>query len=385
MKKIKKFVCIILSVSILTLSFLMIDVIAAVTGSLGINETNITWSFDESTCILSVTGSGRMKNLNVSNGFSGQAKSVEQIIITGDIENIGSYCFGLCTSLVSISIPESITEIGNNSFLYCENIQNVYYSGTRVQWEAIDISQEGNEYLLKANIYYQEESHSCSFGSWTVINEPTCVSEGTKIRFCSCGKNDKEEIPATGEHSFKWITVASPTCTTDGIETQFCAVCNTTGESKTINKTGHKKGEWEDINMPTCTESGLKAVKCVECGEILDEQTILPTGHSFGAWKTTVNETEEHDGEEQRTCKSCKLVEKRVIDNIQSSDNEKITVGDTDGNGKVTATDARMVLQVVAGLKNINEINFNNADVNEDGKISSVDARMILQIVAGIR
>ncbi|MBQ8765726.1 MAG: leucine-rich repeat protein [Clostridia bacterium] len=383
MKRIEKFVCIILSVTILTLSYLMIDVSAAVTGNLGVNETNITWSFDESTCILTVTGSGKMKSLNSSNGFSGRAKSVKQIIITGDIENIGSYCFGMCTSLVSISIPESITEIGNNSFLYCENLQTVYYAGTKAQWEAIEISQEGNEYLSKANINYQEEAHTCSFGSWSVISEPTCVSAGTKIRFCSCGKDEKEEIPVTGEHTFVWKTETSPTCTTDGIETQFCAVCNTTGESKTINKTGHKKGEWEDINTPTCTESGMKAVKCIECGEILDQQTILPTGHSFGAWKITVKETEEHDGEEQRTCKSCKLVETRVVDNIESKNDGLF--GDVNNDGNVKASDARLVLQVVAGLKNTNEINFENADVNDDDKITSVDARMILQIVAGIK
>lgn len=56
--------------------------------------------------------------------------------------------------------------------------------------------------------------------------------------------------------------------------------------------------------------------------------------------------------------------------------------GDADNNNKITAIDARMILQHVANIKTIDDIS--RADVNGDGKISAVDARMVLQIVAGI-
>ena len=61
------------------------------------------------------------------------------------------------------------------------------------------------------------------------------------------------------------------------------------------------------------------------------------------------------------------------------------TKGDVDGNGVVTAIDARLVLQYVAGLKT--EADFNNAagaDVNGKDGITAIDARMILQMVAGL-
>ena len=60
--------------------------------------------------------------------------------------------------------------------------------------------------------------------------------------------------------------------------------------------------------------------------------------------------------------------------------------GDADGNGEVAATDARMVLQVVAGLKDESFIkNKDNVDLIADGKLQATDARMILQMVAGLQ
>lgn len=59
--------------------------------------------------------------------------------------------------------------------------------------------------------------------------------------------------------------------------------------------------------------------------------------------------------------------------------------GDVNDDGIVAATDARMILQVVAGLKEKSFIkNFDNADVIADGELRATDARKILQIVAGL-
>lgn len=57
--------------------------------------------------------------------------------------------------------------------------------------------------------------------------------------------------------------------------------------------------------------------------------------------------------------------------------------GDVNGDGKVAAADARMILQVVAELKEKSLIkNFDNADVVADGVLRATDARKILQIIA---
>ncbi len=59
--------------------------------------------------------------------------------------------------------------------------------------------------------------------------------------------------------------------------------------------------------------------------------------------------------------------------------------GDANGDGKVTAVDARAILQYVAGTKGENEVvDKKYMDVNGDGKVSAIDARWVLRMVAGL-
>ncbi len=58
-------------------------------------------------------------------------------------------------------------------------------------------------------------------------------------------------------------------------------------------------------------------------------------------------------------------------------------IGDANGDGEVSALDARYILQYVAGLKDMYDINTITADLNGDGEVSALDARIVLQMVAG--
>ena len=58
--------------------------------------------------------------------------------------------------------------------------------------------------------------------------------------------------------------------------------------------------------------------------------------------------------------------------------------GDVNDDGNITAVDARIILQIVAGVKEETDFIKSIGDVNFDGKISAVDARIVLQVVAGI-
>ncbi len=72
-----------------------------------------------------------------------------------------------------------------------------------------------------------------------------------------------------------------------------------------------------------------------------------------------------------------------TVDSIAYEEIE-IEAGDVNCDGEVTAVDARVILQYVAGL--IDEYDFYAfyADVNNDGEITALDARVILQQVAGL-
>lgn len=56
--------------------------------------------------------------------------------------------------------------------------------------------------------------------------------------------------------------------------------------------------------------------------------------------------------------------------------------GDVNGDGNITAIDARKILQLVAGIEKAEDQTL--YDVNGDGKVAAIDARIVLQIVAGL-
>lgn len=58
---------------------------------------------------------------------------------------------------------------------------------------------------------------------------------------------------------------------------------------------------------------------------------------------------------------------------------EKASKGDIDGDGKVTATDARLALRAAVGLENLTEAQIKAADMDNDGKITAADSRAILE------
>lgn len=78
--------------------------------------------------------------------------SLLNINIPEKVISIGIDTFYDCSSLTDITISESVTSIGNSAFNGCESLTNVNYTGNESKWNAIDISNAGNDYMLNANI-----------------------------------------------------------------------------------------------------------------------------------------------------------------------------------------------------------------------------------------
>ena len=73
-----------------------------------------------------------------SSAFSG-CTSLTSLTIPDSVTSIGKYAFRGCTSLTSVTIPNSVTSIGDYAFENCTNLTKVNYSGTVSQWKAIKI------------------------------------------------------------------------------------------------------------------------------------------------------------------------------------------------------------------------------------------------------
>jgi len=79
--------------------------------------------------------------------------SLETVKLGEKVSEIGSTAFFDCFRLKSITIPASVESIGIAAFSGCENLKDVYFVGTRSQWEKIQIA-DNNDPLLNATIHF---------------------------------------------------------------------------------------------------------------------------------------------------------------------------------------------------------------------------------------
>jgi hypothetical protein len=79
-------------------------------------------------------------------------------VIPEGVTEIGSWALGECKSLESITIPSSVKEIAGYAFENCSALKDVYYCGSKLDWEKIKIGKYGNE-KLNGSIFQRAKIH----------------------------------------------------------------------------------------------------------------------------------------------------------------------------------------------------------------------------------
>ena len=82
--------------------------------------------------------------------------SLKSIGIPIGVKYIDNGVFFGCTALESISLPDSIVAIYTEVFRDCTSLREIYFAGTKEQWNAIKV-YEDNDALKTANIYFAGE------------------------------------------------------------------------------------------------------------------------------------------------------------------------------------------------------------------------------------
>ena len=115
---------------------------------------NLTWTFDEEIGTLTISGTGAMIDYERKKApwWSAYSKQVKHILFEGNITHIGSNAFHNCTSLLSVSIPNTLRTIGTDAFSVCTSLKSVYITDL-VAWCNIEFA---NTHLLAcgADLYY---------------------------------------------------------------------------------------------------------------------------------------------------------------------------------------------------------------------------------------
>ena len=234
-----------------------------------------------------------------SDAFSG-CSSLTSVTIPEGVTSIDSGVFYGCSSLTSVMIPESVTSIGNSAFSGCSSLKHMYYGGSNLQWEKVQI-ESNNEPLTNATIHY--DSTHIHNPEYTPGKAATCTEAGNREYWhclvcdtyftdedCTQGTDAASVVlPALG-HSMTKTSAKSATCTEDGNNAYYtCGNCHavfkdargeqeTTIQAEIVPALGHDMTKVEAV-APTYTSTGNNEYyTCSRCGKVFkDEQGEIET------------------------------------------------------------------------------------------------------------
>ena len=121
----KKVISLFLSLAMLLSIVSVVDFSAFAYVKTGKCGTNVTYSLDTETGVLTISGTGYMKDYSGKNSPFYYNSSVKSVIIENGVTSIGNQAFYGCASLTSITIPNSVTSIGSYAFTGCVSLKSV--------------------------------------------------------------------------------------------------------------------------------------------------------------------------------------------------------------------------------------------------------------------
>jgi hypothetical protein len=87
---------------------------------------NVTWEFDEVSGKLTISGTGAMYDFDEAPWFA-YSPSIKSAVIDEGVTTLGSRSFEAHDALASISIPSTLTQIGNYAFKECSSLHTINF------------------------------------------------------------------------------------------------------------------------------------------------------------------------------------------------------------------------------------------------------------------
>lgn len=311
----------------------------------------LTWSLEDG--ILTISGEGKMNEFSSFAYAPWFIKNIQisSVVIEDGATDISANAFGSkylgCPRLESIVIPKSIVAIGDNAFEKCNNLTDVFYSGSKDDWAKI--SGGDDAFADNVRIHWAVADPASHVAKKTV--NPTCVKEGSITRSCSCGYDYEKETIEMVEHAYDddgvcavcgekracWHShldiltkdeTVEPTCTEEGYTIHTCSICHATYKDTYTDLLGHEYGEdgrcircgeldpnhvhsyTEKHVKATCTEEGCTLYTCA-CGSNFKEDVVPALGHDVEIVnaREATNQCVGYTGD--KVCKTCgKVIQK---------------------------------------------------------------------------
>ena len=110
------------------------------------------FGFDKCTQLSSITIPESITT--IGNWAFQSCSSLTTITLPNGVSEMFEQAFGSCSNLESIYLPRSLKTIGRNIFLNCPKLKNIYYEGSKTEWNQINKHEEW-DLTIKAYNNYQ--------------------------------------------------------------------------------------------------------------------------------------------------------------------------------------------------------------------------------------
>ncbi len=239
-------------------------------------------------------------------------KSSTTFTVPAGVKSLGSYAFAL-SNLKKIYIPESVTYVGDQAFERCYDLEEIYYYGTKAQWEKAIGDRSYSSSYLKIKVIYDYHDHTGKTAVRENVRNATCLVPGEydEVVYCKiCSKEMSREnitVYATGHKWDAGKITTEATCIADGVRTYTCTVsgCGETKTGPADKRPDHKWNKGEITTKATCAKEGIKTYTCTVtgCKETKIAVIAKKTTHTWNDGKITTKPTCVKEGIKTYTCK----------------------------------------------------------------------------------
>ena len=117
-------------------------------------EGGITWTYNAETETLTFSGTGALRYFGSDlPAWYPFRDGVSHIVICPGVTGVGANAFPRFYGVLTVTVPESLTHVGENAFVDCDNMETVNYNGSEADWNKIGF-EEGNAYVTDAEIIF---------------------------------------------------------------------------------------------------------------------------------------------------------------------------------------------------------------------------------------
>ena len=278
--------------------------------------------------------------MTIGNSAFEDCTSLESVTIPDSVTTIGGYAFSGCTSLESVTIGDSVTTIVDYAFFGCTSLASVTIpdSVTSIGAGAFEGCAGLESLTVDTNNTVYDSRNNCNAIIETASNTLIAGCKNTVI---------PNDVTTVGEDAFSGCTSLTSVTIPDSVTSigDF-AFCGCTSLAS--------------VTIPdSVTSIGFEAFGYLNNGSKAEGFTIYGKPGS---------EAEAYANENGGF--------------IFISDEYTVTTGDVNGDSKVDITDATLVQQFAAELIELDENQKKAADTNKDGKVDIDDATLIQKFVA---